>query len=71
MPLPTDEKRLALAKEVVQAFDDLHGAVGEVLEVGALGPDEPVGHVRLHAPQRPGGDFERGNSLEKGAAQET
>ncbi len=25
MPLPTDEKRLALAKEVVQAFDDLHG----------------------------------------------
>jgi catalase len=25
MPLPTDEKRLALAKEVIQAFDDLHG----------------------------------------------
>jgi catalase len=25
MPLPTDEKRLALAKEVVQAFDDFHG----------------------------------------------
>jgi catalase len=25
MPLPTDEKRLALAKDVVQAFDDLHG----------------------------------------------
>jgi len=25
MPLPTDEKRLALAKEVVQAFDDLNG----------------------------------------------
>jgi catalase len=25
MPLPTDEKRLALAKEVVQAFDDLQG----------------------------------------------
>ena len=25
MPLPTDEKRLALAKEVMQAFDDLHG----------------------------------------------
>jgi len=25
MPLPTDENRLALAKEVVQAFDDLHG----------------------------------------------
>ena len=25
MPLPTDEKRLALAKDVVQAFDDLQG----------------------------------------------
>jgi catalase len=25
MPLPTDEKRLALAKEVIQSFDDLHG----------------------------------------------
>ena len=25
MPLPTDEKRLTLAKEVIQAFDDLHG----------------------------------------------
>ncbi|MEP6671507.1 MAG: catalase family peroxidase [Chthoniobacter sp.] len=25
MPLPTDGKRLALAKEVIQAFDDLHG----------------------------------------------
>jgi len=25
MPLPTDDKRLALAKEVIQAFDDLHG----------------------------------------------
>lgn len=25
MPLPADPKRLALAKEVVQAFDDLHG----------------------------------------------
>jgi catalase len=25
MPLPTDEKRLTLAKEVVQAFDDLQG----------------------------------------------
>ena len=25
MPLPTDQKRLALAKEVVQAFDDLNG----------------------------------------------
>lgn len=25
MPLPTDENRLALAKEVMQAFDDLHG----------------------------------------------
>ncbi|HEY3901294.1 MAG TPA: catalase family peroxidase [Chthoniobacter sp.] len=25
MPLPTDEKRLALAKEVIQTFDDLHG----------------------------------------------
>jgi catalase len=25
MPLPTDPKRLALAKEVIQAFDDLHG----------------------------------------------
>lgn len=25
MPLPTDEKRLALAKEVVQSFDDLNG----------------------------------------------
>lgn len=25
MPLPTDEKRLALAKEVVKAFDDLQG----------------------------------------------
>jgi len=25
MPLPTDEKRLALAKEVTKAFDDLHG----------------------------------------------
>jgi len=25
MPLPTDEKRLALAKEVIQAFDDLQG----------------------------------------------
>lgn len=25
MPLPTDEKRLAQAKEVMQAFDDLHG----------------------------------------------
>jgi catalase len=25
MPLPTDEKRLALAKDVIQAFDDLHG----------------------------------------------
>ena len=25
MPLPTDEKRLALAKEAIKAFDDLHG----------------------------------------------
>src|SRR5258708_6022270 len=25
MPLPTDETRLALAKDVIQAFDDLHG----------------------------------------------
>ena len=25
MPLPTDEKRLTLAKEAIQAFDDLHG----------------------------------------------
>jgi catalase len=25
MPLPTDDKRLAIAKEVLQAFDDLHG----------------------------------------------
>jgi catalase len=25
MPLPTDEKRLEQAKEVIQAFDDLHG----------------------------------------------
>ena len=25
MPLPTDENRLALAKEVIQSFDDLHG----------------------------------------------
>jgi len=25
MPLPTDEKRLALAKEIVQSFDDLNG----------------------------------------------
>jgi catalase len=25
MPLPTDEKRLTLAKDAVQAFDDLHG----------------------------------------------
>ncbi len=25
MPLPTDEKRLALAKDVIQAFDDLNG----------------------------------------------
>jgi len=25
MPLPTDEKRLALAKEVIQSFDDLNG----------------------------------------------
>jgi len=25
MPLPTDEKRLTLAKDVTQAFDDLHG----------------------------------------------
>ena len=25
MPLPTDEKRLTLAKEVIQTFDDLHG----------------------------------------------
>src|SRR5436190_16942240 len=25
MPLPTDEKRLGLAKKVIQAFDDLQG----------------------------------------------
>ena len=65
MPLPTDEKRLALAKEIIQAFDDVSGvhpghrpahAKGQLVAGSFTPTTEAAGLSRaphFHAPSTP------------------